>query len=62
MGGLLRFAVCRVVCSVGQSTEFCLLILYELLFLVGTSTDLVAVEQRQGTKKGKLFFLLTMRA
>ena len=46
MGGLRRFAMCCVVCSAGQCTELYLLTLYELLFLAGTSTDLVAVEQR----------------
>ena len=44
MGFVLLFAVCCVVCSMGQRTELCLLTLYELLFLVGTSIDLVAVE------------------
>ena len=46
MGGVLQFAVCCMVCSVGQRTELCLLTFYELLFLAGTFVDLVATEQR----------------
>ena len=44
MGFVLLFAVCWVVCSVGRRIELSLLALYELLFLAGTSVDLVAVE------------------
>ena len=44
-----------MVCSIRQCTELCLLTLYELLFLGGTFVDLVAVEQRQDNKKGRIF-------
>ena len=53
-GGVLRFAMCWVVCSAGRCIELCLIIVHELCFLASTSIDLVAVEQRQGTKKGRL--------
>ena len=46
MGGLLWFVVCCVVCSAGRRTELCLLTLHEILFLAGTSANLVATEQR----------------
>ena len=36
MGGLLRFAVCCMVCLVGRGTKLGLLTLYELLFSTGT--------------------------
>ena len=54
MGFVLLFAVCFVVCFARQRIELCLLTLYEFLFLVGTSVDLVTVEQRQDNKKGRL--------
>ena len=47
-------ALCRVVCSAGRRTELRLLKVHQLSFLVGTSIDLDATEQRQDTKTGVL--------
>ena len=58
MGGLLRFAMCCVVCLAGRRSELCLLTLYELLFLASTSIDLLATEQRQDNQKRRLFLFV----
>ena len=58
MGGLLRCAVCCMVCLAGRCNELCLLTLYELLFLTGTSVDLVTTEQRQDTEKVRPFLFV----
>ena len=44
--------IVRVVCSAGRRTELRLLKIHQLSFLVGTSIDLDAIEQRQDTKTG----------
>ena len=54
-GFVLWFALCCVLCLAGRCIELRMLKLYELLFLVGTSVDLVAMEQRQDNKKGRFF-------
>ena len=51
---MLLYAVCYMVSLAGRRIKLCLLTLYELLFLVGTFVDLVAMEQRQDSKKDRL--------
>ena len=46
--------MCCMVCLAGRRTELCVLTLYELLFLLVTSIDLVTADQRQDSKKGRL--------
>ena len=53
-GGVLMFALCRVVCFARWHNELCLLKLHELFSFVDTFASLDAMEQRQDSQQGSV--------